>query len=85
MGRFLLIFACALFAFQCSAQVDQTSAPAAHPGSIVGTVVDEDGKPVLGPEVSYSVSTDGREAKGVSRLKQSKRGVRANSAAPRKS
>jgi|HubBroStandDraft_1064217.scaffolds.fasta_scaffold06011_3 hypothetical protein len=66
MGRFLLICAYALSALQCSAQVDQASIRAAHPGSIVGTVVDEDGKPVLGPEVSYSVWTEGGEVKGTS-------------------
>jgi hypothetical protein len=54
MGRFLLICACALLAFPCSAQVDQ----ATRPGRIVGTVVDEDGKPVLGPTVSYSYSAE---------------------------
>jgi hypothetical protein len=57
MGRFLLICAGALLAFPCSAQVDQVSAQPARPGSIVGTVVDEDGKPVLGPMVTYSVLT----------------------------
>lgn len=58
MGRFLLICAGALLAFPCSAQVDQVSVPAARSGSIVGTVVDEDGKPLLGPTVHYSVLTD---------------------------
>ena len=46
MGRFLLICTYAFLALQCSAQVDQAPIPAARPGSIVGTVVDEDGKPV---------------------------------------
>jgi hypothetical protein len=58
MGRFLLICATALLAFPCSAQVDQASLQATHPGRIVGTVVDEDGKPVLGPSVSYSFLTE---------------------------
>jgi hypothetical protein len=66
MGRFLLICTYAFLALQCSAQVDQAPIPAARPGSIVGTVVDEDGKPVLGSEVSYSVGTEGREASGTS-------------------
>ena len=57
MGRFLLICACALVAISCSAQVDQAPPQAARPGSIVGTVVDEDGKPVLGPSVSCTIST----------------------------
>jgi hypothetical protein len=58
MGRFLLICVGVLLAFPCSAQVDQAPAQAPRPGSIVGTVVDEDGKPVLGPTVTYSISTD---------------------------
>jgi hypothetical protein len=58
MGRFLLICASALLAFPSSAQVDQASLQATRPGRIVGTVVDEDGKPVLGPMVTYSVSTE---------------------------
>jgi hypothetical protein len=57
MGRFLLICASALLAFPCSAQVDQASLQATRPGSIIATVVDEDGKPVLGPAVSCSTST----------------------------
>jgi hypothetical protein len=62
MGRFLLICASVLLAFPCSAQVDQVSLQATHPGRIVGTVVDEDGKPVLGPAVTYSVSTGNGES-----------------------
>ena len=58
MGRFLLICAGALLAFPCSAQVEQVSLQATHPGRIVGTVVDEGGKPVLGPMVTYTISTD---------------------------
>lgn len=58
MGRFLLICMCTLLAFPCSAQTDQVSVQPIRPGSIVGTVVDEDGKPVIGPSVSYSYSTE---------------------------
>jgi len=58
MGRFLLICVGALLAFPCSAQVDQVYQPAKDPGSIVGTVVDEDGNPLLGPSVSYLVVTE---------------------------
>jgi hypothetical protein len=58
MGRCLLICASALLAFPCSAPVTQASPQPPRPGSIVGTVVDEDGKPVLGPAVSYSFSMD---------------------------
>jgi hypothetical protein len=58
VGRFLLICAGTLLAFPCSAQVDQVSVQATRPGTIVGTVVDEDGKPVLGPSVTYTISTD---------------------------
>jgi hypothetical protein len=58
MGRFLLICASALLAFPCSAQVDQVSVQPARPGRILGTVVDEDGRPVTGPSVTYSFSTD---------------------------
>ena len=57
MGRLLLICACALLAIPCSAQVEQVPPQPARPGSIVGTIVDEDGKPVLGPSVTYSIST----------------------------
>lgn len=63
MGRVSLIFACALLALPCFAQLNQTSAQPALPGSIVGTVVDEDGKPVLGPSIGYAYSTkDGRSS-----------------------
>jgi hypothetical protein len=58
MGHFPLVCAGALLAFLCSAQVGQVSVQAAHSGGIVGTVVDEDGGPVLGPSVSYSVLTE---------------------------
>ncbi|MFZ1007778.1 MAG: carboxypeptidase-like regulatory domain-containing protein, partial [Candidatus Sulfotelmatobacter sp.] len=53
-----MICASALLAFPCSAQVDQASLQATRPGRIVGTVVDEDGKPVSGPMVTYTISTD---------------------------
>jgi hypothetical protein len=58
MGRVLLIFACTLLTFPCSAQVTQSSIQAQRPGKIVGIVVDEDGKPVLGPSIGFSYSTE---------------------------
>src|SRR5271165_183309 len=54
MGRFLLICVGALLISPGFAQVDQASLQATRPGRIVGTVVDEDGKPVLGPLVTFS-------------------------------
>lgn len=64
MGRFLLICVGILLAIPCCAQVDQVSVPASRRGTIVGTVVDEDGKPVLGPMVAYSVLTGSGETRG---------------------
>ena len=63
MGRLLLFCLGALLASPCSAQVDQASLHATRSGSIVGTVVDEDGKPVVGPMVTYSVFTESGESR----------------------